>query len=96
MFIKLWILSQWSRQAEDVSKLIDIWTWQREAMEKFENAAYFTGDIKISMQSAKMPNPDIKTALEVLSTGKASWMPDLNYIPREPLDAEEMADILQI
>ncbi|KAJ9647291.1 mediator complex subunit [Coniosporium tulheliwenetii] len=95
MFIKLWILSQWSRQAEDVSKLIDIWTWQRETMEKLDKAALFVGDIKPSTHNAKMPNPDIKTALEVLSTGKASWMPDLNYIPRDPLGAQDIADTLQ-
>jgi len=95
MFIKLWILSQWSRQAEDVSKLIDIWTWQRATMDKFNNAAHFIADIKLSTHNAKMPNPDMKTALEVLSTGKASWMPDLNYIPQDPLAAQDIADTLQ-
>lgn len=76
--IKLMVLTQWSRQVGDVSKLIDIWNWLSNQIRTQEEAANWIGQIKLNMIQMKQTNPDIKTALEVLTSGKASWMPDVS------------------
>ncbi|KAF9636250.1 Mediator complex subunit Med14 [Lasiodiplodia theobromae] len=75
-FIKLLVLSKWSRNCDDVSKMIDLNAWLTEQMNHYEEAPKWIGQLKLNMDPAKAPNPDLKTALEVLSTGKAPWMPD--------------------
>lgn len=76
-FIKLLVLSKWSRNCDDVSKMIDLNAWLTEQMNHYEEAPKWIGQLKLNMEPAKAPNPDLKTALEVLSTGKAPWMPDV-------------------
>ncbi len=77
-FIKLLVLSQWSRQAEDVSKMIDLWNWYRMQIDYYDAAADWVGHLRLTTSQAKMPNPDIRTALEALSKGRVSWMPDVS------------------
>ena len=76
-FIKLLVLLQWSRQVEDVSTMIDLWNWYRTQVGYHDEAAEWVGRLRISTSRAKQPNPDIQTALEVLSKGKASWISDV-------------------
>ena len=75
--IKLLVLLQWSRQVEDVSTMIDLWNWYRTQIGYHDEAAEWVGRLRISTSRAKQPNPDIQTALEVLSKGKASWISDV-------------------
>ena len=77
-FIKLLVLLQWSRQVDDVSTMIDLWNWYRTQIGYHEEAAEWVGRLRISTSRAKQPNPDIQTALEVLSKGKASWISDVS------------------
>ncbi|KAI9876507.1 MAG: mediator complex subunit [Pleopsidium flavum] len=79
-FIKLLVLSQWSRQAGDVSKAIDLKVWLDRQKGLYEDAGGWMGELKRNLGPAKMPNPDLRTALEVLSTGKASWLPDVGHV----------------
>lgn len=76
-FIKLLVLSQWSRQAGDVSKAIDLKVWLDRQRALYDDAGGWMGELKRNLGPAKMPNPDLQTSLEVLSTGKASWLPDV-------------------
>ena len=94
-FIKVLVLSQWSRQAEEVSKVIDTKVWLDGQRRIFEEAAGWMGELKRIMAPVKMPNPDIKTALEALSLGQASWLPDLGYIPPGPLSPQQMFKALR-
>ncbi|OCK78559.1 MED14-domain-containing protein [Lepidopterella palustris CBS 459.81] len=94
-FIKLLVLSMWGRHGTDMSKIIDVVSWLREQEACYADAAYWLGQIKLEMAAARIPHPDIKTALEVLSTGKAPWMPDLGYIPPEPLSAQQTLKLLR-
>lgn len=75
--IKLLVLLQWSRQVDDVSTMIDLWNWYRTQIGCHDEAAEWVGRLRISTSRAKQPNPDIQTALEVLSKGKASWISDV-------------------
>ena len=76
-FIKTLVLSQWSRQAEAVGKVIDLKVWLDGQTRILDDATLWMGELKRTLYSFKMPSPDLKTALEVLSTGKASWLPDV-------------------
>ncbi|KAH0542934.1 hypothetical protein FGG08_002703 [Glutinoglossum americanum] len=89
-FIKVLVLTQWSRQAADVGKVIDLKVWLDGQARLYNDAGYWLGELKRNLSAAKVPNPDLKTALEVLSTGKASWLPDLGYILPEPLTPRQM------
>lgn len=77
-FIKLAVISQWSKNVADVRMFIDLMCWSNERFTAMEEIARSLGQLKLDLHPFKMPNPDIKTALEVLSTGKASWMPDVS------------------
>jgi Mediator complex subunit MED14 len=78
-FIKLAVVSQWSKNVEDVRMFIDLMCWSNERFTAMEDIARSLGQLKLDLHPFKMSSPDIKTALEVLSTGKASWMPDVSY-----------------
>lgn len=77
-FIKLLVLSQWSRQAADVSKLIDIQNFIRTRHQAYTGALQCVGDMKRDLVQAQVANPDLKTALEVLSKGKVDSMSNVS------------------
>ena len=76
--IKLFVLAQWSRQSEEVSRLIDLKIWLDKQMVLHDECVFWMGDLRRSLEPAKVPNPDLKTALEVLSTGKISSVSDVS------------------
>lgn len=78
-FIKLLVLSQWSRQAADVSKLIDIQGFIRSRHQAYVGALQWVGDMKRDLVRAQIANPDLKTALEILSKGKVVAMSDVSF-----------------
>ncbi|KAF2084536.1 MED14-domain-containing protein, partial [Saccharata proteae CBS 121410] len=94
-FIKLMVLSTWSRRAAEVVKMVDLNMFLNEQMHVYGIAADAVGNLKLALQPFKAPNPDLKMALEVLSTGKAPWMPSLDYIPKEPLTPQQMLSTLR-
>ena len=77
-FIKVLVLAQWSRQSQEISRVIDLKVWLDRQRYLYDEAWYWLGDLRRSLEPAKMPNPDLRTAMEVLSTGKASWLPDVS------------------
>ncbi|KAK1148294.1 mediator complex subunit [Aspergillus melleus] len=87
-FIKLLVLSQWSRQAADVSKLIDLQSFIRTRHQSYVSALQWIGDLKRNLVQAQVANPDLKTALEVLSKAKIMSMPDFGYKPPGSLTAK--------
>ncbi|KAJ5670212.1 Mediator complex subunit Med14 [Penicillium maclennaniae] len=86
-FIKLLVLSQWSRQAAEVSRLIDIQGFIRTRHQAYENAVQYVGEVKRDLVRAQVANPDLKTALEVLSKGTVASLPDFGYKPPKSLTA---------
>lgn len=77
-FIKLLVLSQWSRQASDVSNLIDIQGFIRTRHQAYAAAVQYVGEMKRDLVRAQVANPDLKTALEVLSKGRVTSLPDVS------------------
>ncbi|OOQ86577.1 Mediator of RNA polymerase II transcription subunit 14 [Penicillium brasilianum] len=86
-FIKLLVLSDWSRQAAEVSRLIDIQGFIRTRHQAYMNAMNFVGVMKQDLVRAQVANPDLKTALEVLAKGRVTSLPDFGYKPPKPLSA---------
>lgn len=77
---KALVITGWSRRAEDVSRTIDLKIHLDSQGQFYESAIYELSEIKKGLIHARLPNPDLKTALEVLTTGKASWMPDVSPV----------------
>ena len=77
-FIKLLVLSQWGRQSEAVSKVIDINHWITSQKICYKEAANWMGELKRILVPMKLPAPDLKAALEVLSAGKVEGIPDVS------------------
>ncbi|MCJ1397689.1 mediator complex subunit [Xylographa trunciseda] len=94
-FIKILVLSQWSRQAESVGKVIDLNFWINSQRQLYKDATAWIGELKRILAPMKMPSPHLKTALEALSTGKAAWLPDLDYLHPEPLSPQQMLKALR-
>ncbi|KAF5023154.1 hypothetical protein F66182_4787 [Fusarium sp. NRRL 66182] len=88
-WVKALVITEWSRKAESVSKLIDLRFHLQGQEVLFTTALDAMGHVKRDLTFARMPSPDLKTALQVLSTGEAAWMPDLSYIEPPPLTQEE-------
>ncbi|KAI0102331.1 MED14-domain-containing protein [Hypoxylon sp. NC0597] len=88
-WVKAAVIAKWSRNAQSVSKLIDLVWLLRQQQDKYQNVIHAMASIRFSSTLARLPNPDLRTALQILSTGTAPWMPDFNYILPPPLTAKE-------
>ena len=94
-FIKTLVLSDWSRNEEDMARLVDIKVWQEKQANAQRDAISFIGTTKHNMVPAKMPNPNIEDAMELLATGKSSRIPDIGYLPPKRLTATQLLKTLQ-
>ncbi|KAG6017424.1 hypothetical protein E4U54_007260 [Claviceps lovelessii] len=88
-WLKALVIAEWSRQSHQVSKLIDLKYHIDQQRMVYDAALDHIVNVKRDLTFARMPSPDLKTALQVLSTGSAPWMPDLHYIEPPALTAEE-------
>ncbi|KAI9671595.1 MAG: mediator complex subunit [Trizodia sp. TS-e1964] len=94
-FIEALVLARWSRHSVEISQAIDIKVWLNNLASNYEQCWSWIGEIKRRLGPAKLPNPDLKTAMVVLTTGKASWLPNFGYIPPDPLTPQQMLKSLQ-
>ena len=81
-FLRLYVISKWSKNHKEISKLIDIFAWLREQNQAIINTIMSFGAIKSSLIGAKLPEPDLMTSLEVLLTGRPN-LPTYNYLDEE-------------
>lgn len=88
-WVKAAVITRWSKNAQSVSKLIDLMFLINSQRAKYDFIPRQMAELKGSLTFARLPNPDLKTALHVLSTGTAPWMPDFNYIEPPPMDSKE-------
>ena len=79
-WLKTLVITQWSRRAPEVSKLIDLTMHFKQHGWKYDAALAEMAEMKRGLSQAALPNPDLRTALEVLTTGKAPWMPDVSRV----------------
>ncbi|KAL6858539.1 mediator of RNA polymerase II transcription subunit 14 [Trichoderma novae-zelandiae] len=88
-WVKALVIVEWSRKASMVSKLIDLKFHVDQQRILYDAALDGMSNVKRDLTYARIPSPDLKTSLQVLSTGTAPWMPDLQYIEPPPLTTEE-------
>lgn len=90
IFSKLLIMAQWTPHMAEVRRLMDVEKWLRMREIDYEAGRKSMLDLSRQGRFYREPNPDIRTSLEILSTRKASWMPDLGFLPLEPLKPDEI------
>ncbi|KAI0401248.1 mediator complex subunit MED14 [Xylaria palmicola] len=88
-WVKALVIAHWSRKAQPVSKLIDLMQHINRTRATYQSSLDYMINIKRDLTYARIPNPDLRTALQVLSTGQAPWMPELNYIQPPQVTLEE-------
>ncbi|KAK9494771.1 mediator complex subunit MED14-domain-containing protein [Lipomyces doorenjongii] len=93
-YIKLLVLTQWSRNAKDISKVIDVVSWLSGQKNCFSNVVWALQAVKQDLGSARLRNPDIATALEVFVLGKPR-LSSFNYIPPKSLSPQTILDTLR-
>lgn len=77
-FIKLMVISQWGRTNGDTIKtLTRMMFWANEQYEDYQQKREYLAQLKGRLHPFRIKNPDITTALEILSTGTDSYMPDV-------------------
>ncbi|KAK3069058.1 mediator complex subunit [Teratosphaeriaceae sp. CCFEE 6253] len=94
-FTKTLVLSDWSRNAEDMAKFIDIKVWQEKQRSAYNLAGNAIANTKLSAINFKVPAPNIEGAMELLATGKAAWVSDMGYIPPKRLTAKQLLKTLK-
>lgn len=77
---KAYVITSWSRNSEEVSKLIDLKCHLVQQSNQYGFAIGALAQVRRELGAARIPNPDLKTAVQVLSTGKAPWMPEVCWI----------------
>ena len=79
-FIKVLVLSQWCRRAEEMVKVIDVGYWMKNnGKVHVEACASWMREMTRNLNTTRVLNPDFKTSLEALSLGKASWLTDVSF-----------------
>lgn len=94
-FIKLLVLLQWSRDVDNVSKAISINYWLMTRRQAYWDAIASLALIKQDSAGFQVPNPDLKTAAEILSKGKTVDIPTLGYIPQRDLSSRQILRVLK-
>lgn len=94
-WVKALVITEWCRNAETVGRLIDLKNHIERELAHFTSQLYEIADVKKGLIYARLPSPDLKTALEVLSSGEVSWLPELGYIEPPPQTPEEQQHWLE-
>jgi mediator of RNA polymerase II transcription subunit 14 len=95
LYIKFLTLHDWYQKSRGIDQVIEISMWMHEQRAHFTQTADFLGNMKRELALWQVPNPDLNTAIEVLSKGRVSDFSDLGYVPAKPLFAREMLRTLQ-
>lgn len=77
-WVKALVLAEWSRKADVVSRLIDLKVHLQSQKFLYDEVFRLQVDLTAELRNMRLPSPDLKTALQVLSTGSAPWMPDVS------------------
>lgn len=88
-WVKALVITEWGKKAPEVGTLIDIKCHLHDEAQHIDQIFRALIGFKQSLHNARVPSPDLKTALEVLSSGEASWMPHLGYLTAPPLTDEQ-------
>lgn len=93
-FIKALVINDWSKDADAFAGIIDVNAHLGRANASHLQATAAIGEMKLAMNHAKMPNPNIEGALELLASGK-STLTDLGYVKPPKMSAKELLQTLK-
>ncbi len=85
-WVKALVITDWSKKAELVGRLIDIPLAPPASLGILQCQPLGYDLRQEDLHWAKVRGPDIQTALEVLGTGEANWMPDVSLALRTCLN----------
>jgi mediator of RNA polymerase II transcription subunit 14 len=94
-FIKALVISDWAKDADAFAGIIDVNAHLGRINACHTGATSAVGEMKLAMNQAKMPNPNIEGALELLSTGKSYGLPDFGYITPPKMSAKALLRTLK-
>ncbi|KAL6612761.1 MED14-domain-containing protein [Neocallimastix sp. 'constans'] len=94
---KLLVLLRWAKQSKDVLKYKNIYDFLELQNSYFRGAADALHMVHQEMNLARIPNFDISTAVDVLTTGTYSRLPSIikEPISLPPLKNEEIKDAIE-
>lgn len=94
-FMKALVISDWAKDADAFAGIIDVNALLGKTNACHAGATSAVGEMKLAMNQAKMPNPNIEGALELLSTGTSHGLPDLGYITPTKMSAKALLRTLR-
>ncbi|KAK5113521.1 hypothetical protein LTR62_003390 [Meristemomyces frigidus] len=95
-FTKTLVLTDWAgHNADEIAKVHGLRAFQTEQDTAYKMAHDAIGIMKNKAAYFKVPAPNIEGAMEVLSTGGLSSVPDLGYLPKKKMTAKELLRMLQ-
>ncbi|RKP08996.1 mediator complex subunit MED14-domain-containing protein [Thamnocephalis sphaerospora] len=93
-FVRLLVLVQWARNADEIQRCQDVLGHLRRLSEQFGGAVHTLWTLHQTFSRAKMRNYDLATAVDVLGSGCYKRLPTVmesTMIPPKPLNSEETA-----
>ncbi|OQO12428.1 hypothetical protein B0A48_03070 [Cryoendolithus antarcticus] len=94
-FIRALVISDFSRNADDVANVIDVNLHLRKNDFAVAESIKSIGQLKLDSAQAKQPNPNIELAMELLSTGKTLSAPEYGYLPPPKITAKDLLKTLR-
>ena len=94
-FIKLLVMLQWSRRAQDVRRLIDVNLWIRVQQTAIDTAWEQFGLVKRAVSNSIAPEPDIAAALQILCGGQQNRLSSFGHLLEVPLPAVKILDTVR-
>ncbi|OQO05190.1 hypothetical protein B0A48_08210 [Cryoendolithus antarcticus] len=94
-FIRALVISDFSRNADDVANVIDVNLHLRKNDFAVAESTRSIGQLKLDSAQAKQPNPNIELAMELLSTGKTPSAPEFGYLPPPQITAQDLLKTLR-
>lgn len=92
-FVKIYTLTKWAVNSKDVGKCIDLLSWLRQQEFTFDQLGFQLHALN-SFSGAKLPNPDLHTALEVLFKGRPQ-LPSYGYVKAPPILPQKTLEVLE-
>ncbi|KAA8909469.1 mediator complex subunit MED14-domain-containing protein [Sphaerosporella brunnea] len=94
-FIKLLVLTMWANDAAAVSDVIDLKVWLDEQYRTYDSVVAVLMEVRKVTGRARIPNPDLETAVDILSTGEPMTDVMKRYVPPPELSSAEILKILR-
>lgn len=94
-FVRTYVLTKWARVSEDVTKCIDVVAWLHGQRNCFDNLNHMLVGLGRDLGAAKSRNPDLQTAVQVLTRGAPTTFGDHDMAPKKKLKPQTILRTLR-